>query len=204
MDTRVERLYQSILQDCARGHSALRSVVRRQLQPSIRLRVIALLIWVLSRNIFWAISFLQRYPAHHPLLDTFQADSSRAVLTFLGWLQDDAIYGLLLACIESVEHKLRRTADVFLMESLLVQLISWQNLRGLTLDLHQAVNLYVRLWSHRHVAGATRQWLHRLVWHRHTRRRWGVLLRRNWILTTTILPYGRELLPESIRDKVSM
>ena len=42
-----------------------------------------------------------------------------------------------------MDHSLRRQADVFLMESLLVQLISLQNMRGLTVDLPIAVLIFL-------------------------------------------------------------
>ena len=168
MDGPLDAVQQTILHNCARVNSLFRNVSRRTIQPATHLRAIALLIWLLSNNIFFAICFLQRYPAVHSFLETLHTDSQRAVLTFLEWLQDEEIYGTVLACIDNVEHILRRRADTVLMESLLVQFISWQNSRGLTVDLHQAVNSYLRLWAHRPVAGPTRQWLRRLVWHRNT------------------------------------
>ena len=202
MDASIGTLHDRIWQSCERVNRLFRNVSRRQVQPPSHLRVTAVLIWVLSSNVLLPIVFLQRYPALQHIVEAVQTDPALTALMFLEWILDDDVYGTVLACIESLDHPLRRKADIFLMESLLVQSISWQNSRGLTVDLPQAVNLYLRLWTHRPLAAATRQWLHRLVWHRNTRRHWGVLLRRNWLLSLTVLPLDRELTRESITDRV--
>ena len=202
MDVSLEVLQQRIERSCEFISNFFFNVGRRQSQPGKPFRVIAVLIWLLSNNVFLAICFLQRYPNLYDFVEAYQADSQRAVLTFLQWLQDDDTYRTVLEGIASIEHPMRRQADVFLMESLLVQLLIWQNQRGLTVDLPQAANTYFRLWTHRPIAARTRRWLHRLAWHRNTRRHWGVLLRRNWILTLTVLPLDREMSREDIRDRV--
>ena len=202
MEASIGRLQDRILQSCERVTSLFRGVSRRRVQPPTRLRVISVLIWMFSRNVLLPIVFLQRYPSYQSAIEAVSSHAERMVLLYLEWMQDDDVYGTVLACIESVDHPLRRQADTFLMETLLVQSISWQNSRGLTVDLPQAVNLYLRLWTHRPQAIATRHWLHRLVWHRNTRRHWGVLLRRNWLLSLTVLPLSRELPRETITDLV--
>ena len=202
MDASIGSVHDRIQQSCERVSRLFRNVSRIQVQPPRHLRVLAVLIWVLSRNVDLPIVFLQRYPSLQHIVESVQADPELTALMLWEWILDGDIYSTVLACIESLDHPLRRKADTFLMESLLVQSISWQNSRGLTVALPQAVDLYLRLWTHRPLAGATRQWLHRLVWHRNTRRHWGVLLRRNWLLTLTVLPLGRELTRERICDGV--
>ena len=202
MDASISSLHDRVLQSCERISNLFYNVSRSRVHPCNRVRVIAVLIWVLSSNVLLSIVFLQRFPALQYIIDDVQADPGLTALMLLEWMQDDDVYSMVLACVDSLDHPLRRKADAFLMESLLVQFICWHNARGLTVDLHQAVNLYLRLWTHRPVAVSTRQWLHRLVWHRHTRRRWGVLLRRNWLLSLTVFPLGRELGRESIIEGV--
>ncbi len=94
-----------------------------------------LLIWFLSSNVVLALCFLMRYRAHEESTTPLVSDRHLASLTFLEWTRDREVFGTVLRCIESMDHSLRRQADVFLMESLLVQLISLQNMRGLTVDL---------------------------------------------------------------------
>ena len=130
MDASIGRLHDRIRQSCERVSSLFRNVSRRQVQPPSHLRVIAVLIWVLSSNVLLPIVFLQRYPSLQHVVEAVQADPGLTALMFLEWILDDDVYSTVLAGIESLDHPLRRKADTFLMESLLVQSISWQNSRG--------------------------------------------------------------------------
>ena len=88
----------------------------------------------------------------------------------------------------SDSHCCRIRARNFLMPTCLVEFVVGQNLKGVTVDLPQAVEVYLRLCSHRPMSAVTATHLRRLVRHRNSRRRFGVSLHRNFMLTLTTLP----------------
>jgi hypothetical protein len=79
------------------------------------------------------------------------------------------------------------------MQTCLVDFTVAQNQRGLTVDLPQALHVYLRLWSHRAMSDRTAMCLRSLAWHCNSRRKKGVALRRNFMLLITALPASREL-----------
>ena len=125
-----------------------------------------------------------------------------AALSLLHWFKIGRVRNLVMAAIESLDHPIRYRADVFLMHTCLVGLIVDQNKRGLTVDLPGAVQVYLRLWSHRPMSDRTAVALRRLAWHRNSRRRFGVLLRLNFMLVLTTLPQARELSREEQLTRV--
>ena len=96
----------------------------------------------------------------------------------------------------------RQLADVFLMDSLVAEYIVRRNAHGVTVDLAQSILVLLRSWSHRPRSARVTRWLQRLLWHRHTRRRYGVCLRRNFMLGITSFPLQRELSDHEITQRV--
>ena len=125
-----------------------------------------------------------------------------AALSLLHWFKIGRVRNLVMAAIESSDQPIRYRADVFLMHTCLVGFIVDQNKRGLTVDLPRAVQVYLRLWSHRPMSDRTAEALRQLVWHRNSRRRFGVLLRLNFMLVLTTLPQARELSREEQLTRV--
>ena len=88
------------------------------------------------------------------------------------------------------------------MHTCLVSVIVEHSRRSLTVDLPQAVQTYLRLWSHRPMSERTARSLQRLMWQRNARRRFGVLLRRNFMLVLTTYPTARALSREEQLSRV--
>jgi len=174
-------------------HGVYRNLARRSDCPHRTTCVVAIVIWFLSRNPDLAVLYLQTRSSATVTCADFYVDAHVAALTMLDWFRDAAIGGVVLAALTSLEHKCRHQADNFLMQTCLVEFIVAQNQRGLTVDLPQAIHVYLRLWSHRSRSHRTAIALRRLAWHRNSRRRFGVALRRNFMMSITSLPPSREL-----------
>jgi hypothetical protein len=175
---------------------------RRRPGPDRRIRALALLIWFLCRNADLAVAVLLFKASSDDFGIDFIQDRAVACLTMLDWFRDRDVQALVLAGIDSLHDPLRQEADVYLVQSLLVEYICCMNARGLTVDLQQAVLVYLRFWSHRPVPEQLQRRLNRLVWHRNSRRHFGVALRRNWMLCLTTLSPGRDLAHSEIVDRV--
>jgi len=157
---------------------------RRQDGPDRGTRAVAILIWFLNRNPDLAVLYLLKWSVALIESTDFCRDTAIAALTMLDWFRDTAIRGVVMAAITSLEHPCRYQADSFLMQSCLVDFIVAQNQRGLTVDLPQALQVYLHLWSHRAMSDRTARCLRRLAWHRK--------------LSTTTLPPARELNREQL------
>ena len=151
------------------------------------------MIWFLSTSPSLAIVYLQSRSIFRADVTAEMLTSTQAALTLLEWFKEEKVRALVIAAVDSLEHPVRHRADVFLMQTRLVELIVTQNQKGLTMDLPQAIQTYLRLWSHRPMSERSGRVLRNLVWHRNCRRRFGVLLRRNFMLVLTTLPSSRDL-----------
>ena len=102
-----------------------------------------------------------------------------------------------------MENQGRMVADQFLIHSLLMEFIVAQNKKGVALDLTSLIAKYIRLWTHRPIPDVIKRRLAKLVWHRGTRRRFGVNLRREWSLCFNKFEDARELTKPQIRQKAA-
>lgn len=166
---------------------------RRTEGPCSEIRAVAVLVWFLSSRPLLAVVYLQQRSLKNFDVPKDMITPEVVALSLLDWFKNDRVWNLVMAAIESLDHPLRYRADVFLMQTCLVGFIVEQNKRGLTVDLPEAVQVYLRLWSHRPMSDRTAEVLRRLVWHRNSRRRFGALLRVNFMLVLTTLPLSREL-----------
>ena len=191
-----------LLHHAQQVHGVYHNLARRSHCPHRTTRVVAIVIWFLSRNPDLAVLYLQTRSGATITSTDFYSDAHVAALTMLDWFRDAAIRGVVLAALTSLEHQCRHQADMFLMQTCLVEFIVAQNQRGLTVDLPQAIHVYLRLWSHRARSHRTATVLRRLAWHRNSRRRFGVALRRNFMMSITSLPPSRELNREQLAIRV--
>ena len=175
---------------------------RRTEGPRLETRAVAVLVWFLSSRPLLGVIYLQQRNLDNFDVSKNMATDELAALSLLDWFKNGRVRNLVMAAIESLEHPIRYRADVFLMHTCLVGLIVEHNNRGLTVDLPEAVQLYLRLWSHRPMSDRTAEVLRRLVWHRNSRRRFGRLLRLNFMLVRTALPLARELSREEQLTRV--
>ena len=175
---------------------------RRTEGPRLEIRAVAVLVWFLSSCPLLAVVYLQQRSLKNFDVSRDMTTPEVAALSLLDWFRKGRVRNLVMAAIESFDHPIRYRADVFLMHTCLVGLIVEQNKRGLTVDLPEAVQVYLRLWSHRPMSDRTAEVLRRLVWHRNSRRRFGALLRVNFMLVLTTLPLARELSREEQLTRV--
>ena len=154
---------------------------RRNQGPRLETRAVAVLVWFLSSCPLLAVVYLQQRSFDNFDVSKDMATLELAALSLLDWFKIGRVRNLVMAAIESLDHPIRYRADVFLMHTCLVGIIVDQNKRGLTVDLPEAVQVYLRLWSHRPMSDRTAVALRRLAWHRNSRRRFGVLLRLNFM-----------------------
>jgi len=183
----------ALARSCVAVSDIYQKLLRRRQGPRLQIRAVAVLTWFLSSCPWLAVVYLQQRRLGSFDVSVEMATLELAALTMLDWFKDERVRPLVMAAIESFDHPTRVRADEFLMHTCLVGLIVDHNQRGLTVDLPQAVQTYLRLWSHRPMSDRTARKLQRLVWHRNSRRRFGVLLRRNFMLVLTTLPQARAL-----------
>ena len=93
MDASIGSVHDRIQQSCERVSRLFRNVSRLQVQPPRHLRVLAVLIWVLSRNVDLPIVFLQRYPSLQHIVESVQADPELTALMLWEWLLDGLQHG---------------------------------------------------------------------------------------------------------------
>ena len=172
------------------------------LPPPRNVRAVALLIWILSRKADLAMCYVLSRGKTYDLDGCDLSDSARVVLFLAEWLRDEKLRHSLHAGLASLEVRDRIAADVFLVRSLLISYIIQQNANGLTVDLSHAIFKYVKLWSYRPTSERVRARLSRLIWHRNSRRKFGVELRKEWDLTINVFETARELPAHAIRRQV--
>ena len=180
----------------------LAAAVRLSVWPRKHMRISALLVWFLSSSIDLAMLYLHHCACDEAREVGFFSHRSVAALTMLDWLLQDQTYRHVLTAVDFVGDQYRQLADVFLMDSLVAEYIVRRNAHGVTVDLAQSILVLLRLWSHRPRSARVTRWLQRLLWHRHTRRRYGVCLRRNFMLGITSFPLQRELSDHEITQRV--
>ena len=193
MSSLASGLASVLARSCATISDIYRNLSRRREGPPLKIRAVAVLIWFLSSCPWLAVVYLQQRSLPNFDVTVEMASLELAALTMLDWFKDDGVRALVMAAVQSLDHPIRERADAFLMHTCLVGIIVEQNQRGLTVDLPQAVQTYLRLWTHRPMSDRTARKLRRLVWHRNSRRRFGVLLRLNFMLVLTTLPQARSL-----------
>ena len=170
--------------------------------PPSPVRIVAVLIWMLCRQPDLGICYVLSRPRKYHLQDCNVLEPECVVLLLAEWLREARVRAAVHKGLADLQDRHRCVADVFLVQSLLAHHIVQQDRRGLTVDLPQAILKYLQLWSHRPVATIVRDRLARLVWHRHTRRRFGVDLRREWMLCLTQFRVARDLTVEQIKTSV--
>ena len=175
---------------------------RREPDPDRRLRSVAVLVFFLSRSTALAMLYLLARSSTDFHSMPGLGDAPVEVIILLDWFRDTSIQHTVMAAISALDHPVRVVADSFLMQTCLVGFIVAQSRRGLTVDLPEAIHVYLRLWSYRPMSDRTARHLRRLAWHRNTRRRFGVILRGTFMLSMTTLPLARDLTREELCARV--
>ena len=170
--------------------------------PPKPVRVVAVVIWILSRRADLGAAYLvtRRRQYHFDPYDLTRACD--VALLLASFLADEGICNSVHEALAQIGEKYRIIADTFLVHTLLVEHVIAQNRKGIVLDLEQVITKYIRLWAWRPMSDIVERRLSRLVWHRNERRRFGVSLRREWALTLSSFGTPRELRPHEIRRRV--
>jgi hypothetical protein len=168
--------------------------------PLPKHRTVSLVIWLLSKSLSLTEAYL-RFTSPSVVLRTTDGTSDNLViLQLLAWLrQDEERVVQALSDIENI-HRVR--ADMFLIRSLVAQFIDEQNRRGFTVPTDTAIEMYLRYWSHRSCAVQVQRGLIRLTHHRNERRKFGQLLRSEWMFQFSSIKIARDLEFDEIRLRV--
>ena len=166
-----------------------------------QVRVIALLVWFLSGKSDLAMSYVLSRGKEYDLDNVDLMSAAHVALYIVQWLRDASVISAVHTGLAELRDPLRIAADQYLMHSLLIEFIMTQNQKGVAVDLVTAIAKYIRLWSMRPITDKVKQRLARLVWHRNTRRRFGVNLRREWALCFNTFSDSREPTSDQIRRK---
>ena len=165
-------------------------------------RIICVLIWILSGQADLGMSYVLSRRTHYELHEVNLLSTASVVLFVAGWLADASVRVAVHAALATLDDTHRSVADEYLMHSLLVEFVIRQNQKGVAVDLTTVIAKYIRLWMFRPMADKVKRRLAKLVWHRGTRRRFGVNLRREWALCFNNFASSRELTSDQIRAKV--
>ena len=168
-----------------------------------QVRVVALLLWFLSGKVDLGMSYVLSRRNEYDMEDVDLGSAASVAVYVASWMADGSVRAALHAGLATLDNPHRMVADQYLMHSLVVEFIIAQNRKGVAVDLMTVIAKYIRLWAHRPMATAIKRRLAKLVWHRTSRRRFGVNLRREWALSFNTFAHPRDLSGEQIRGKVS-
>lgn len=143
-------------------------------------RISAVVVWQLTRSVHMAKLYLMSKGSQSLSADVGAVSEPIAALTLIEWTErhtDDV-----LAALSDIEHPRRCAVDAFLVRSLVAEYVYAQNRKGVTVPTSTAIDFYIRLWMLRPVPALLQDHLVRLTHHRNTRRKFGQLLRKEWML----------------------
>ena len=167
-----------------------------------QVRVVALLIWMLSKKADLGMAYVLSRGQEYDLEGVDLHSASCVALFLAGCLADESVRDAVHRGLTSLAHPHRMVADQYLMHSILMEFVLEQNQKGVALDLTALIAKYIRLWTYRPMPHMIKMRLAKLVWHRGTRRRFGVNLRREWGLCFNKFEDARELTTSQIIAKV--
>ena len=167
-----------------------------------QVRAVSLMIWFLSKSSDLGMVYVLSRGQEYDLGDVDVYSRASVALFMVSWLADPSVRHSLHAGLASLDDQGRMVADQFLLHSMLMEFIVAQNRKGVALDLTSLIAKYIRLWTHRPIPDVIKRRLAKLVWHRGTRRRFGVNLRREWGLCFNKFEDARDLTKTQIMEKV--
>ena len=161
--------------------------------------VVAVLIWLLSKSLPLTDAYLRSWSScPRPHLAEEQSQET-LILQLSSWLLTHP--ECVLHALGNVEDIFRIRADEFLVRSLVAEFISEQNSKGLTVPTDTAIEMYLRFWAHRPCSLQVQENLRKLTHHRNSRRKFGVLLRAEWMLQFSVIKSARDLELDEIRSR---
>ena len=179
-----------------------RPLVVRNRDPTRALRhhrVVTCVIWFLSESAPLAEAYVLSKGLADTLMSAVEYSPERAVLIFSMWLAAES--QLVLDALSNLENAHRIEADCFLVRSLTAEVIQYQNRKGVLVTTSDAIYHYLRFWSLRSVPMVMQPVLRRLTHHRNARRKFGQLLRREWMLDYGSFKTAAELSEQEIHQR---
>ena len=158
-------------------------------------RVVALLVWFLSREVKWALYFICfNYP--HEFNEVAAPINFEAVaLQLLDWWSDRLVGEAVGRALDEPNDRYRVMADEFLVRSLVAEFVVERNTVGEAVPPAAAINKYLRLWAQRPCPPRVQGRLAKLTWHRNARRKFGQIMRSEWLLEIATFRLARPLSP---------
>jgi hypothetical protein len=161
--------------------------------------VVAVLVWLLSKSLNLTDAYLRSWStSSRPHLAEEQTQET-LTLQLSSWLL--AYPDCVLHALGNEDDMFRIRADEFLVRSLVAEFISEQNRKGLTVPTDTAIEMYLRFWAHRPSSLQVQERLKKLTYHRNSRRKFGVLLRAEWMLQFSVIKAARDLEFAEIRAR---
>ena len=184
-------------------HNLWRADVRRDRDPSLALRhhrIVTCLVWALSGSSALAEAYLLSKRVTDLGTTVEEYSPERCVLLFSEWLlaEHDAV----LTAMMDIENSYRVQADCFLVRSLTALMVHIQSQKGVLVPSSESVYYYLRLWSLRPVSTALQPVLTRLTYHRNARRKFGQLLRQEWMLDYGSFKTAAEITEQETHERV--
>jgi hypothetical protein len=165
---------------CSRLHH---TVVRCPRDPSVglrRQRIVACVIWMLSGCAWFSVSYLLSRGCTATGTSVADVSLERTLLLLTDWLAAES--WSIFDALSDIENPYRVEADSFLVRSLVAAVVYVQSMKGVVVSTSEAIFHYLRFWSLRPVAAALQPALRKLAYSRNARRKFGQLLRREWML----------------------
>ena len=160
-----------------------RAPVLRRRDPTRALkrdRIVTCVIWALSSSAALAEAYLLSKGVTDTGTTVEDNSPERTVLLFTEWLVSEQQSVLIAMMDMGNDHRV--AADCFLVRSLTAMIVHMQSQKGVVVSTSDSVYHYLRFWSLRPVAIVLQPALRRLTYHFNTRRKFGQLLRREWML----------------------
>lgn len=179
MGERLRRIRQLEIVD-QRLKATVANRVVLPIESTRRQRVVACVIWVLSDTPALGDAYLHSKGCVATGTVETGSSPSNTMLTLLGWLAANT--ATILGALVDMENPYRIEADCFLVRSLTAMVVHVQSSKGVLVTTAEAIYTYLRFWSFRPLPVALRPALRKLSYHRNTRRKFGQLLRREWML----------------------
>ncbi len=154
----------------------------------VKLRTVAVLIWILSRQCKLGGLYLSQATKQRGTQDRDDFDEMELGVLLFGFMKDPHVRRLVEEAVDEPECELRVKADDWLVKSCLVEHILRANRGGKSIQPGVIIETYLRYWSHRPVPLSVRPFLVKLTHQSDTRKNFLRRLRRDWGLKPGPLP----------------
>lgn len=167
-------------------------------------RSVAIVIWLLSRNIALAGYYVW---SMHPDVFTDEEsvpDERYLALVLLSWWGMAKPQRWVRAAVEDTNHKTRVLADEFIMRSLVAEHIFRQNALNKSVPPSAIITAYLRYWTYRPVPLAVQEKLVKLTYNKTDRKNLMRRLREEWHIRPGLVHPERSLSRDSVCRSVGI